>query len=66
MSYAVESGDLRIALTGEAIITRGLMAYREDAFLAVATSWRVGMAVLAAWAVVVWLLGAVLFARRDV
>ncbi|MBO0884179.1 MAG: CapA family protein, partial [Mycobacterium sp.] len=34
MSYAAESGDIRIALAGEAMITRGLMAYREDAFLA--------------------------------
>jgi ABC-type transport system involved in multi-copper enzyme maturation permease subunit len=38
----------------------------EDAFLAVATPWRVGMAVVAAWAVGLWLLGAVLLERRDV
>jgi poly-gamma-glutamate capsule biosynthesis protein CapA/YwtB (metallophosphatase superfamily) len=37
VSYAAESGDIRIALTGEAMITRGLMAYREDAFLALRT-----------------------------
>jgi hypothetical protein len=38
----------------------------EDAFLAVATPWPVGMAVVAAWAVGVWLLGVVLLERRDV
>jgi hypothetical protein len=38
----------------------------EDAFLAVATPWQVGMAVLAAWAVAVWVLGVVLLERRDV
>ena len=38
----------------------------EDAFLAVATPWRVGMAVVAAWAVGVWVLGALLLERRDV
>jgi ABC-2 type transport system permease protein len=38
----------------------------EDSFLAAPTSWQVGMAVLAAWAVVAWALGAVLLARRDV
>jgi poly-gamma-glutamate capsule biosynthesis protein CapA/YwtB (metallophosphatase superfamily) len=37
VSYAAESGDIRIALTGEAMITRGLMAYREEAFLALRT-----------------------------
>jgi hypothetical protein len=38
----------------------------EDAFLAVATTWQVGMAVVAAWAVGTWLLGALLLERRDV
>jgi ABC-2 type transport system permease protein len=38
----------------------------EDAFLAVATTWQVGMAVVAAWAVGVWVLGAALLERRDV
>jgi poly-gamma-glutamate capsule biosynthesis protein CapA/YwtB (metallophosphatase superfamily) len=32
--YAAESGAIRIALAGEAMITRGLMAYTEDRFLA--------------------------------
>jgi len=49
-------------------LSQSLPALRvgEDAFLAVATSWQVGMVVLAAWAVGVWLVAAVLFARRDV
>jgi ABC-2 type transport system permease protein len=38
----------------------------EDAFLAVATRWPVGMAIVAAWAVGVWVLGALLLERRDV
>jgi ABC-2 type transport system permease protein len=38
----------------------------ENAFLAVATPWPVGMAVAAAWAVLAWVLGAVLLERRDV
>jgi ABC-2 type transport system permease protein len=38
----------------------------EDAFLAVATSWQVGMAVVAGWAVGTWVLGAVLLERRDI
>jgi hypothetical protein len=60
-----------LALVGSRLasrISQALPALRvgEDAFLAVATPWRVGMAVLAAWAVGLWLLGAALFARRDV
>jgi|tagenome__1003787_1003787.scaffolds.fasta_scaffold20925804_4 ABC-2 type transport system permease protein len=38
----------------------------EDAFLAVATSWPVGLAVVGGWAVVTWAISAVLLARRDV
>ena len=37
-----------------------------DVLLAGATSWRVGLVVLAAWASAVWLLGALLTERRDV
>ena len=60
-----------LALIGSRLasrISQALPALRvgEDAFLAVATPWRVGMAVLAAWAVGVWVIGAVLFARRDI
>jgi ABC-2 type transport system permease protein len=60
-----------LALAGGEIASRmsqGLPALRvgEDAFLAVATPWPVGMAVLAAWAVVVWVAGAALLERRDV
>jgi ABC-type transport system involved in multi-copper enzyme maturation permease subunit len=60
-----------LALVGSRLasrISQALPALRvgEDAFLAVATPWRVGMAVLAAWAVGIWLVGAALFARRDV
>jgi ABC-2 type transport system permease protein len=38
----------------------------EDPFAAVFTTWPVGLAVVAGWAVVAWLLGAVLLERRDV
>jgi ABC-2 type transport system permease protein len=49
-------------------VSHGLPALRvgEDAFLAVATRWPVGMAIVAAWAVGVWVLGALLLERRDV
>jgi ABC-2 type transport system permease protein len=49
-------------------ISQSLPALRvgEDAFLAVSTTWPVGMAVVAAWAGGVWMLGAVLLERRDV
>jgi ABC-2 type transport system permease protein len=49
-------------------VSQGLPTLRvgEDAFLAVATPWPVGMAIVAAWAVGVWVLGAVLLERRDV
>ena len=49
-------------------LSQALPALRvgEDAFLAVATAWPVGMAVVGAWAGCVWLLGAVLLERRDV
>ena len=60
-----------LALAGSELAVRlsqSLPALRvgEDAFLAVATPWPVGMAVVAAWAVGVWVLGAVLLERRDV
>jgi ABC-2 type transport system permease protein len=60
-----------LALVGSRLASRlsqSLPALRvgEDAFLAVATPWRVGTAVLAAWAVGLWVIGAVLFSRRDV
>jgi ABC-2 type transport system permease protein len=44
-------------------LSQSLPALRvgEDAFLAVATAWQVGMIVLAAWAVVAALLAARLF-----
>jgi ABC-type transport system involved in multi-copper enzyme maturation permease subunit len=38
----------------------------QDAFFAVPTSWTTGMGVVAAWAVGAWIVGAVLFERRDV
>jgi ABC-2 type transport system permease protein len=38
----------------------------RDTFLAEATTWQVGTAVTAAWAVAAWLLGAALLERRDV
>jgi ABC-2 type transport system permease protein len=49
-------------------LSRALPALRvgEDAFLAAATTWPVGMAVVGAWAVGAWLLGAILLQRRDV
>lgn len=60
-----------LALTGEEFAERAsqaLPALRvgEDAFLAVSTTWPVGMGVAAGWAVVAWLLGALLLERRDV
>jgi ABC-2 type transport system permease protein len=47
---------------------RALPALRvgEDAFLAVAASWPVGLAVVGGWAVVAWAASAVLLERRDV
>jgi ABC-2 type transport system permease protein len=61
-ALALAGGDLA------ARISQALPALRvgEDAFLAVATPWPVGMSVVAAWSVGVWLLGAVLLERRDV
>jgi len=49
-------------------VSQGLPSLRvgQDAFLAVGTSWQVGLAVVAAWAVGAWALGAVLLERRDV
>jgi hypothetical protein len=38
----------------------------QDAFFSVPTSWPVGMAVVAAWALGAWVLGAVVLERRDV
>jgi ABC-2 type transport system permease protein len=38
----------------------------EETFLAVPTPWPVGLAVAAAWALVAWVLAAVLLERRDV
>ena len=60
-----------LALVGGDLASRlsqSLPALRvgEDAFLAVATRWPVGMAILGAWAVGAWLLGALLLERRDV
>jgi ABC-2 type transport system permease protein len=60
-----------LALAGGEIASRlsqALPALRvgEDAFLAVATSWPAGTAILAAWAVGAWVLGAVLLERRDI
>jgi ABC-2 type transport system permease protein len=49
-------------------LSRALPAARvgEDSFLAAPTTWQVGMAVIAAWAVAAWVLGAILLQRRDV
>jgi ABC-2 type transport system permease protein len=60
-----------LALSGgwwQVRLSQALPALRvgEDAFLAAATTWQVGMAVIAAWAVAAWVLGAVLLERRDV
>jgi ABC-2 type transport system permease protein len=60
-----------LALTGGKLawtVSQALPALRvgEDAFLAVETTWPVGMAVVAGWAIVGWVLSALLLARRDV
>ena len=60
-----------LALWGQELAMRAsqaLPALRvgEDAFAAVATTWPVGLAVVAGWSAVAWLLGAVLLGRRDV
>jgi ABC-2 type transport system permease protein len=49
-------------------ISQALPALRvgEEPFLAVATTWPVGMGVAGAWAVGCWVLGAILLERRDV
>jgi ABC-2 type transport system permease protein len=49
-------------------VSQALPALRvgQDAFLAVTTTWPVGLGVVAAWAVGLWVLGAVLLERRDV
>jgi ABC-2 type transport system permease protein len=61
-ALALAGGDLA------ARISQSLPALRvgEDPFLAVSTTWPVGMAVVAVWSVGAWLLGAVLLERRDV
>ncbi len=60
-----------LALAGGAVaerVSQALPALRvgEDSFLAVDTSWPVGLAVTAGWAAAAWALGAVLLVRRDV
>lgn len=49
-------------------VSQGLPSLRvgEESFLAVPTSWPVGLAVAAAWALVAWALAALLLERRDV
>jgi ABC-2 type transport system permease protein len=61
-ALALAGGDLASRLS------QSLPALRvgEDAFLAVGTTWQVGMAVVGAWAIGAWALGAVLLERRDV
>jgi ABC-2 type transport system permease protein len=60
-----------LALWGKELAMRAsqaLPALRvgEDAFLAVSTTWPVGLAIVAGWGLAVWLIGAVLIERRDV
>jgi ABC-2 type transport system permease protein len=60
-----------LALAGgrwASLASQGLPALRvgEDPFLAVATTWPVGLAVLGAWAAAAWALGALVLERRDV
>jgi hypothetical protein len=61
-AFAIAGGDVASR------VSQGLPALRVggDAFLAVGTPWTVGMAIVAAWAVVVWAAGAALLERRDV
>ncbi|SFL25941.1 ABC transporter permease [Geodermatophilus ruber] len=60
-----------LALSGSELAARAsqaLPALRvgEDPFLAVPTSWPVGLVVTGAWALGTWAMGAVLLERRDV
>ena len=57
-----------LALAGAERFSQALPALRvgDDAFLAVATSWPVGLAVVGGWAAVAWAASAVLLERRDV
>nr|WP_239522005.1 ABC transporter permease [Geodermatophilus sabuli] len=60
-----------LALAGGVVASRAsqaLPALRvgEDPFLAVPTTWPVGLVVCGAWAVGAWAIGAVLLERRDV
>lgn len=61
---------LLVALAPDAVArsARAMPAIRvgRDTFLAEATTWQVGTAVTAAWALGLWLVGAVLLERRDV
>jgi ABC-2 type transport system permease protein len=49
-------------------VSQALPALRvgEDPFLAVGTPWHVGMGIVAAWALALWLVGALVVGRRDV
>jgi len=49
-------------------ISQALPALRvgENPFLAVSTTWPIGMGIVGAWALVLWLVGAVSVGRRDV
>ena len=60
--YGILAPDESQALGGTGLHTR----VGEDAFLAATTTWQTGTAVIAAWAVGAWVLGAVLLERRDV
>jgi ABC-2 type transport system permease protein len=60
-----------LALAGGAVASRlsqALPALRvgEDPFLAVGTPWPIGMGIVGAWALVLWLVGAVSVGRLDV
>lgn len=57
-----------LVLAGAERASRALPALRvgEDVFLAAATGWPVGLAVVGGWAVLAWGLAAALLERRDV
>ena len=60
IAAAVGAGGLGV------FIFRGIRQFDNNLLLAGATPWQTGLLVMGAWALVAWLVGAVLLERRDV